>query len=87
MRLNRLLVVAICLMLIGVLATPALAAKFRGKIKSIDLASNSLVIDDQGTDVTLVVNPDAEIKIGKDKKQLSDFKVGNFIEADSEMGQ
>jgi Cu/Ag efflux protein CusF len=66
-------------MAVVVLATPALAAEAKGKIKSVSADKDTFVLESNGKDFTFAMGKDAKIKLNDKAGQLRDLKAGDEV--------
>jgi len=79
-RLPRVWLGVLVVLLLVVLATPALAGEAKGKIKSIDADKNQLVLaDNDGKNWTFQLAKDAKLVIRDKTGTLADLKAGDEI--------
>jgi Cu/Ag efflux protein CusF len=80
-RLPKWLLVALALVVLAALATPALAAEeVKGKIKTLTADKKEFVLtDENGKDMEFTVTEDAKLRLGDKDIKLNELKEGDQV--------
>ncbi len=80
MRMPKAFVMVLAVGLLVALATPALAAEAKGKIKSITADKHQFVLtDENGKDWTFMLSEDGKVRLGDKSAKLDELKEGDRV--------